>query len=122
MTVLSLARVVKGGMDGEGNIAHEVQMFDRPEEALENKTPVLHVAVTLKPSRRENPGAWHLLVQRLAALRGIGAGTPSEATKGADLEATVWYDEPEVIRALLEALDQEDHVDSYTVVHVKLPS
>ena len=97
-------------------------MFDRPEEALESKMPVLLVAVTLKPGRRKIPGARQLLVHRLAALRGIGAGTPSEATAGADLEATVWYDEPDVIRALLEALDTEEHVDSYEIVHVKRPT
>ena len=81
-------------------------MFDRPEEIFESHVLVMRVAVKVKPERRRIPGVRPLLMHRLAALRGIGAGTPScVGMEGADMEITVWYDEPKVKRALFDALD-----------------
>ena len=94
-------------------------MFDRPEEFFESHPLVMQVAVKMKPGRRQIPGAWHFLMRRLASLRGIGAGTPSGAgMDGADMEVTVWYDEPEVMNALFEALKAEQALDveSFRVV------
>ena len=90
-------------------------MFDRPEEIFEHKPPVMNVAVMLKPERRWVPGVWHGIMNRLASLRGIGAGMPNPGMK-AHMEATVWYDEPEVISALFDALKSEPDVESYKVM------
>jgi hypothetical protein len=86
-------------------------MFDTPEEKFGSKQPVARVAIIMKPGRRAIPGAWHHLMRHLASLRGIGAGTVSSDMKGADMEVTVWYDEPEVMDALFEALKAEQAVD-----------
>jgi hypothetical protein len=93
-------------------------MFDSPDEVFRpGQQPVMRVAVKLNPFRRQVPGVWHLLTHRLAAMRGIGAGTPSDDIRGhSDLEVTVWYDEPHVKRALLDALDGDVDVQSYEIV------
>ena len=39
--------------------------------------------------------------------------------EGADMEVTVWYDEPEVKRALFDALDSDEDVDSYEIIEPK---
>jgi hypothetical protein len=92
-------------------------MFDRPEEFFESHALLMRVAVKVKPERRRIPGVRPLLMHRLAALRGIGAGTPSGfGMEGADMEVTVWYDEPQVIAALFDALKAEDDVASFKVV------
>lgn len=91
-------------------------MFDRSEEIFERKPPVMRVAVMIKPERRRIPGVWHLLMGRLASLRGVGAGSPNPGMNGAHMEATVWYDEPEVITALFEALKAEPDVESFKVL------
>ena len=71
----------------------------------------------LKPERRWVPGVWPLLMRRLASLRGIGAGTPSGVgMEGADMEVTVWYDEPAVMTALFTALKAKDDVASFKVI------
>jgi hypothetical protein len=92
-------------------------MFDRPEEFFESHSLVMRLALKMKPGRRKVPGAWPLLMRRLAALRGIGAGTPSGiGMEGADMEVTVWYDEPELIDALFKALKADADVESFKVL------
>jgi hypothetical protein len=92
-------------------------MFDRPEEFFESHDLVMRVAVKVKPERRQISGVRPLLMHRLASLRGIGAGTPSGfGMEGADMEVTVWYDEPQVIAALFDDLKAEDDVVSFKVV------
>ena len=92
-------------------------MFDRPEEFFESHALVMQVAVKLKPGRRWVPGVWPLLMRRLASLRGIGAGTPSGVgMEGADMEVTVWYDEPEVKHVLCDALKADKDVESFEMV------
>lgn len=55
-------------------------------------------------------------MHRLAAMRGVGAGTPSSDLERANLEATLWYDEPELKTALKMALNSMDEVASFEVL------
>lgn len=85
--------------------------FDKEEDKFRTDLkPAMRVAIFLKPGRP--PGTKQILMRQLAQMRGVGAGTGLTYA----FEASVIYDEPNLMKALLDALEMHEDVESYEIL------